>query len=128
MGSPAASALVLQEGHREILESLARSSVASHREVIRARVLLLAADGVANAQIAASTGVSRPSVLAWRSEYVERGLAQWGKVAAGRGRKASIPQATIDRIVELTLHTRPEGATHWSTRSMAKEVGVSAAT
>ena len=128
MGSPAASALVLQEGHREILESLARSSVASHRQVMRARVLLLAADGLANMQIAAATGVSRPSVLAWRAEYAERGLAQLGKPAAGRGRKASIPQETIDQIVELTLHTRPEGATHWSTRSMAAKVGVSAAT
>ena len=51
-----------------------------------------------------------------------------GEVAAGRGRKASIPQDTIDRIVELTLHSKPQGATHWSCRSMAVEVGVSPAT
>jgi hypothetical protein len=63
-----------------------------------------------------------------RAEFAERGLAELGKVAAGRGRRASIPQAVIDQIVDLTLHHRLEGATHWSCRSMAARVGVSSAT
>ncbi|MEJ3748262.1 IS630 family transposase [Actinomycetes bacterium KLBMP 9797] len=79
-------------------------------------------------EIAVRVGVSKPTVLAWRREFTERGMARFGQLAAGRGRKASIPQATIDRIVELTLHSRPEGATHWSCRSMAAVVGVSSAT
>jgi transposase len=128
MSRAGAAPLPLDVAQRRVLESLARSTVAAHREVVRARVLLLAADGVANAQIADQVGVSRPTVLAWRTDFLKRGLAEWGRVAAGRGRKATIPQATIDRIVELTLHRKPEGATHWSTRTMAEEVGVSAAT
>jgi transposase len=96
--------------------------------VQRAQVLLHAADGVSNVDIAARVGVSKPTVLAWRKEFTARGLAKLGTVAAGRGRKPSIPQATIDTIVELTLHHRPEGATHWSVRSMAATVGVSPAT
>jgi transposase len=119
---------VLDPGQRELLESLAKSRTAEYRLVQRARVLLHAADGVSNADIAVLAGVTRPTVRAWRAQFAERGLADMGKVAAGRGRKASIPRATIDRIVELTLHHKPDGATHWSCRSMAAKVGVSKAT
>jgi hypothetical protein len=110
------------------LESLARSRTAEHRLVQRAQVLLHAADGVSNVDIAAWVGVSKPTVLGWRRDFAARGLVGLGRVAPGRGRKPSIPQATIEAIVELTLHHRPEGATHWSCRSMAKKVGVSPAT
>ena len=80
--------------------------------VQRAQVLLHAADGVSNTDIAVLAGVTRMTVRAWRAEFAEQGLADLGKVAAGRGRKASIPQSVVDEIVELTLHSRPEGATH----------------
>ena len=123
-----AAPLVLEPGQRELLDSLAKSRTAEHRVVQRARVLLYAADGVSNVDIAVLAGVTRMTVRAWRSQFAERGLADMGKVAAGRGRRPSIPQATIERIVELTLHGKPEGATHWSCRSMAAQVGVSSAT
>jgi transposase len=127
MSAPAGP-LVLDSSQREVLEWLARSRTAEHRLVQRAQVLLYAAGGMPNVDIAGRVGVSKPTVLAWRREFTARGLAKFGQVAAGRGRKASIPQDTIDRIVELTLHHRPEGATHWSCRSMAAVVGVSPAT
>jgi transposase len=120
--------LVLDEAQRELLESIARSRTSQHRLVQRARVLLTAAEGMPNAQISAVVGVSRPTVLAWRAEFAERGLWRFGQVASGRGRKPSIPQETVDEVVELTLHHRPEGATHWSVRSMARRVGISPAT
>ena len=68
------------------------------------------------------------SVRAWRARFESEGLSTWGKVARGRGRKASILQAKIDEIVELTLHYVPEGHTHWSCRVMAEQAGVSPAT
>src|SRR5690606_2441316 len=113
---------------RQLLESVARSRTSEHRLVQRARVLLCAADGMSNREIAAGVGVSRPTVLAWRAEVTARGLSRFGQVGPGRGRKPSIQQETIDRVVELTLHHRPEGATHWSCRSMARQVGISPAT
>ena len=105
---------------------IARSSSAEHREVVRARALLLAADGTANTTIAAVLGITPKTVRAWRERFGEEGLAKLAVVRAGRGRKASIPQATIERVVELTLHSMPEGETHWSCRSMAERVGISA--
>ena len=94
----------------------------------RARVLLLAADGVSNSEIAEVVGVSRPTVVAWRRQFEVDGLKEFGRVAKGRGRKPSIPEAKVAEIVELTLHSKPTDATHWSCRSMAKATGVSPAT
>jgi transposase len=124
MSKPAA-ALVVSQGQREMLARLAVSRTAAHREVQRAQVLLLAADGVANTQIATLVGVTPVTVRSWRSRFEAQGLAKFGKVASGRGRKARIPDAAIERIVELTQKCAPEGETHWSTRTMAAKVGVS---
>jgi transposase len=115
-------------GQREALEVLARSRTAPHRQVQRAQALLLAGDGVANTQIARRVGVKSATVRAWRTRFAEEGLARLGKVRAGRGRKSTIPQATIEEIVELTRTSKPAGQTHWSCRTMAKRVGVSPAT
>jgi transposase len=91
-------------------------------------VLLLAADGVSNSEISDVVGVSRPTILAWRAQFTEDGLVEFGQVAKGRGRKPSISAEKVAEIVELTLHSKPEGQTHWSCRSMARHVGVSSAT
>lgn len=124
----AATALEMTEGQRLTLESVAKSGTAPHRDVQRARVLLLAAEGVANTRIAGEMGVSAMTVRAWRDRFVAEGLARFGKVAAGRGRKASIGADKVDEIVRATLHDKPPGETHWSCRSMARAQGVSAAT
>ena len=126
--SASAAPLLMSAGQREALEKVARSQTAAHREVRRAKVLLDAADGIANSVIAARHDVTAVSVRAWRAAFDEQGLADWGRVAPGRGRKASISEATIGRIVELTTTKRPAGHTHWSCRTMATEVGVSPAT
>jgi transposase len=118
-------ALVISEGQREVLERLSVSRTAPLREVQRARVLLLAADGVANTLIADRLGLTPVTVRSWRTRFETHGLVKFGKVEAGRGRKATIPQEVIDEIVDLTQHSKPDGETHWSTRTMADKVGVS---
>src|SRR5664280_2663826 len=118
----------MSDGQREALKVLARSQTAPHRQVQRAEALLLAGDGVANAQIAQRLGVKAATVRAWRVRFAEEGLAKLGKVRAGRGRKPIIPQTKIDEIVELTRNSKPAGQTHWSCRTMAAQVGVSPAT
>jgi transcriptional regulator with XRE-family HTH domain len=118
----------MSDAQREILESLAKSQTAAHREVTRAKALLLAADGLASTAVAYEVGVSPSSVVAWRSRFAEEGLAKLGRVRPGRGRKPQIPAEKIDEIVRLTQESKPEGETHWSCRSMAKAAGVSPAT
>ena len=88
----------------------------------------MAADGTANSRTAEQVGVSVPTVLEWRARFAAEGLAKFGQVRKGRGRKPVIPQAKIDEIIRLTQESKPQGQTHWSCRTMAKATGVSAAT
>ncbi len=125
---PATAPLRLSDGQREILEKLAVARATPHREVMRARALLLAGDGVATTAIAARLGVSPASVTGWRERFAADGLAKFGTVRGGRGRKPSIPAEKVAQIVHATLHDKPAGQTHWSCRSMAKAQGVSPAT
>jgi len=124
MRSPAA-ALSMSLGQREVLDKLAVSQTAPVRQVLRARALLLGGQGVANSRIAKEVGVSVTTVRSWRDRFVVDGVARLGEVRTGRGRKAVIPQSKIDEIVYLTKHSKPEGETHWSCRTMAERVGVS---
>ena len=86
---------------------------------------MMAADGLANTAIARALLVSPASVSGWRARFAEEGLVKFAQVREGRGRKKTIPQEKIDEIVDLTLHYRPEGETHWSCRTMAAAAGVS---
>src|SRR6266508_678701 len=127
MRSPTAP-MPLAAGQREVLEKLSRARTAKHRDVQRARALLLAADGVANTQIGAELGVSPTSVSNWRARFAAEGLSLFGPIRQGRGRKPSIPKEKVQEIVQATLHEKPEAETHWSCRTMSKAQGVSAAT
>ena len=127
MSAPAAP-LPLSSGERETLERLARAQSAPHRQVLAARALLLAGDGVANTVIAEEVGVTAVTVRSWRQRFGQEGLAGLGTIREGRGRKSSIGEQTVAEIVRLTTTTTPDGATQWSCRSMADRVGVSSAT
>jgi transposase len=121
-------ALTLSAEQRELLASLSKSQTEPHRVVLRARVLLLAGEGVGNTEIAEQVGVSRSSVISWRRRFDEEGVKKLGKVRPGRGRRPTIAPERVERIVADTLRTKPAGETHWSCRSMARHAGVSPAT
>jgi hypothetical protein len=84
MANRPAAALALREGDRERLLRMARSSSGRAGLALRARIVLLAADGEANTAIAERVGVSRPTVIGWRERYADRGLAGW-MMSRGRG-------------------------------------------
>ena len=125
---PATPALALSEAQRETLLALSCSTTATHREVLRARALLLAGDGLANTAIAGRVGVAPSTVKGWRARFTEDGLAGLATIRPGRGRKPSISDEKVAEIVRATLHDKPAGETHWSCRTMAKAQGVSPAT
>lgn len=112
MSAPAAPPLPMSDSQRATLEQLSRSQAAPHRQVQRAKALLLAADGVANTRISAEVGVTPVTVRAWRERFEQDGLAKLGQVREGRGRKASISEEQVRAIVHDTLHTKPKGETH----------------
>ena len=106
------------------LQRTVRSSRSSVREVFRARIVLLAAEGTQNRDIAEQLGTGPDSVSKWRRRFAEKRMT--GLVdRPGRGRKPHYGRELIERIVDDTVHRAPEQATHWSTRTMAKHAGVS---
>jgi len=104
---------------------MARSTSLPHRKVVAGQALLLAAEGVANEQIARRCAVDSDTVRRWRTRFAQAGPKGVGEIAKGRGRKPSLPSGTVAEVLRLTQHERPaDGSTHWSTRSMAARVGV----
>ena len=110
---------------REALQRIARSQTLPAREVIEARGLLLAADGVATIAVARQLGVSPDRVRRWRRRFAERRVAGVGTVRPGRGRKATLPAGTAAEIIRVTSTERPpDGSTQWTTRTLAGHLGV----
>src|ERR1700693_2510971 len=120
-----AAALAVDEVQRVQLESLLRAGATPQKIARRCQVILLANQGVSNHSIAQQTGLSRPTVLATRAAFVERGTVG---ICAPQRRKRPRPILTPElekRILDTTLKTRPAEATHWSARVLAAKLGVS---
>jgi len=121
-----AAALGLVAGDREQLTGWVRALSGRAGSAQRARIVLLAADGVANTEIAERVGVSRPTVTAWRRRYEQRGLGGLADLPRS-GRPRTIDP---DRIIVATLTPPPKrlGVTHWSSRLLAARLKVDHAT
>lgn len=105
---------------------MSRSNSLAQRQVIAAKGLVLATQGVATIEVARRLGVSPDRVRRWRARFEAEGIAGIGQIAPGRGRKPSLPEGKVAEIVRMTLQERPDdGSTHWSTRTLAEQVGVS---
>lgn len=120
-----APALELTRRERVKLERIRRGRSRAVRARQRAAIILLAADGLKNQQIAARLGQDKMKVGRWRSRYAQGGLEAILKDKTRPGRIAPLSQALQSRIVKLTLEEKPPGATHWSRTTMAQAAGVS---
>lgn len=116
--------IVLSDEERDELNGLVRSKMTSVRLALRAQMVLLAAEGMQNKEIAERLGVGRVQVSRWRERYLQQRLAG---IERDLPRGAPPTKVDAERLVELTTQSKPEAATHWSTRTMAAELGVSAA-
>ena len=119
--------LVLSDEERTKLEQWARRPKTSQRLALRSRIVLQCAAGLTNTQVAQKLRITMPTVGKWRSRFVAdrlQGLLDEPRPGAPR----SITDACIEEVIGRTLESKPEAATHWSTRSMAKATGLSPAT
>jgi transposase len=123
-----AAPIILSPSEEKTLETWARSRTLPARVVERAQIIQMAANGAQSQEIARRLGLSRPTVQLWRQRFLALRLAGLEKDAPRPGRIPKISDRKIRRIVEATLHSKPQNATHWSTRLMAKAQGVSEAT
>jgi transposase/transposase-like protein len=119
-----APAITLTEQERLELTKLIRSRRTSVRLALRARIVLLAASGEQNIAIAAQLGIGRLQVARWRERYEQSRMAG---IERDLPRGAPPVRVDVARLIELTTQSKPEAATHWSTRKMAAVLGVSGA-
>src|SRR6218665_859821 len=120
-----APAIELTEEQEAELSRMARSKLASVRLAQRAQIVLLAAQGLQNKDIAERLGVGRVQVARWRERYLESGLQG---IERDLPRGAPPVKVDVAKLVELTTQSTPEAATHWSTRKMAAVLQVSPST
>jgi transposase len=121
---PRLRSLTLTADEREKLEAWARRPKTSQRLALRSRIVLAAAAGAANGEIAADLGVRPQTVGKWRQRFLAdrlEGLADEPRPGAPR----TISDAQVEDVIAKTLESKPDNATHWSTRGMAQAVGLS---
>lgn len=124
MPTPTAVEIVLSDEERAQLESWERRRTSAQALAERSRIVLAASEGLKNTEIAQRLGVGREMVTKWRNRFAEHrldGLSD--EPRPGQPRK--VTDAKVEEVITKTLETQPRDATHWSTRSMAKEVGLS---
>jgi len=116
--------IVLTSEERAALTAWARSRTAAARLVTRARIVLAAADGAQNQEIASDLGLALGTVRLWRQRFAQQRLAGIEHERPGRGRKATKRKHWSRTIVNVTLHSTPQNATHWSTRGLARHLRI----
>ncbi len=122
-----AAEVKLSNDEREQLEKLSRARTASVRLAQRSKMIVMAAAGIPDLKIAAELGVARQTVARWRGRFIRNGIAGIERDAPRPGRKPQISSQRVQKVVRLTTQKKPLDATHWSTRSMARAAGISAA-
>ena len=121
---PKLAALVLSSDERATLERWSRRRSSAQALALRCRIVLACAEGASNTEVAEQLGVSRPTVTKWRARFVTHrleGLTDEPRPGAPR----TITDEQVERVVVKTLEETPTDATHWSTREMARQAGMS---
>ena len=119
--------IVLAEEDRQQLSAVAGSRSLPHGLVVRARIVLMAADGLPNAQIAEKLKLSQQSVCLWRKRYLDHGI-QGLHDELKPGRPRTISDERVATLVRRTLKAKPKEGTHWTVRSIARETRISSTT
>jgi transposase len=124
MPGPAAPAVELTDDERSWLIAWSRRSKSANALAVRSRIVLAAADGLGNTAVAAKVGVEVGTARKWRARFVAERLD--GLVDEPRpGRPRTVSDEQVEAVITRTLETTPKDATHWSTRSLAAELGLS---
>jgi transposase len=124
MPSPVAAVVVLSDDERAALVAWSRRTKSANGLATRARIVLAAADGLGNTAIAAKLGIAVSSARKWRSRFLAHRLE--GLTDEPRpGRPRTIGDEQVEAVITRTLESTPTDATHWSTRALAAELGLS---
>lgn len=116
--------IILTDEQRAVLLRWSRGRSTPVRLMERAKIVLLAAEGKMNKDIATELGIMPNTVVRWRGRFARGGLVAIEKDLPRGGRKPRVIEAVARRIIETTTQTRPPNATHWSGRTLAAALGI----
>lgn len=116
--------VALANDDRQHLSAIAHSRSLPHGMVMRARIVLMAADDISNVEIAKKLGLSQQSVCIWRKRYLDQGI-QGLHDELKPGRPRTVSDERIATLVRKTLKSKPVDGTHWTIRSIARETRIS---
>lgn len=114
----------LTEKESAELKRWAQGQCVEVRQKERAEVILLSAEGMQTIDIAQKMGISRQKVARWRNRFIEKRIEGIRKDAPRGGRKSKLTPEMVERIIKVTTTEKPKGMTHWSTRTLAKHLGM----
>ena len=120
---PKLAPLTIAADERQKLEAWIRRPKTSQGLALRSRIVLAAAEGKSNTEIAGELRITLPTVGKWRQRFLDdrlEGLADEPRPGAPR----TITDAQVEDVITKTLESKPKNATHWSTRGMAKASGL----
>jgi transposase len=124
MPDPVAPVVVLTDGERTQLTAWARRATSANAVAVRSRIVLAAAEGLSTSAVARKLGLNVSTARRWRARFIEAGLE--GLLDEPRpGRPRTVADEQVEAVITRTLETTPKDATHWSTRSLAAELGMS---
>ena len=123
MPANVAVAIELTDEERVQLEAWTRRRTSAQALALRSRIVLLAAEGLRNTEIAERLGIRRNTAATWRSRFAAHRLDGLSDDPRP-GRPRTVTDEQVEEVIVKTLESTPKDATHWSTRSMAKEVGL----
>src|SRR5690606_33805878 len=117
----------LSQEEKRLLEKTIRSRSAPVRLIERSKIVLMASQGQSNIEIAERMKITAHTVARWRNRYAEQGYEGIEKELPrgdNQGGRKRTEQARLrSRIIEVTTQSKPKDSTHWSTRTLAKELG-----
>lgn len=117
--------LVMAQEQKTHLEAWVKAPSTPQKIVLRSRICLLAQQGIGNRQIAQRLNTSRPTVLLWRQRFAQSGVAGLEQEPPRQASRQRLDEDLVKKIVDTTLQTTPPDATHWSTRTLGRHLGVS---
>ena len=118
----------VSDEQRRQLEAIANDGNSKQKHAVRARIILLSNEGLGTMAIMASTGTSKPTVWRWQARFMEEGVEGLLRDKTRPPGKPPVPEATVNKLVEMALSPPPNKKTRWTVRALAAEVGIAPST
>ena len=118
----------VSDEERRQLEVIANDGNSKQKHAVRARIILLSNEGLGTMAIMARAGTAKPTVWRWQARFMDEGVEGLLRDKTRKPGKPPVPEATVNKLVEMAQSPPPNKKTHWTVRALADEVGIAPST